>query len=127
MSLARFASAAAVLALLAAPAVAAGVPIAVAKIGNHQILTDASGRTLYTFDKDSKGKSTCYGLCSFAWPAAKAAANATPSGQFTVVPRTNGGGIWAYKGAPLYRYFKDHKPGDMFGNGVEGIWHTAIK
>ena len=104
MSLARFASAGAVLVMLAGPATAAGVPIAIAKIGNQQVLTDARGRTLYTFDKDSKGVSTCYGLCSFAWPAAKAASNAIPSGQFTVVPRTNGGGIWAYKGAPLYRY-----------------------
>lgn len=33
------------------------------------VLTDATGRTLYTFDKDQANKSNCAGGCLQAWPA----------------------------------------------------------
>ena len=33
------------------------------------VLTDAAGRTVYTFDKDAPGKSNCSGGCLAAWPA----------------------------------------------------------
>ena len=31
---------------------------------------------------------------------------------------------WAYKGKPLYLWSKDQKPGDMTGDGFNGIWHV---
>jgi predicted lipoprotein with Yx(FWY)xxD motif len=129
MNPARSASVALVLALLAAPnlAVAQSTPIKVARIGGQQVLTDAKGMTLYTFDEDRAGVSTCYGMCAYAWPPVKVQKGAKPAGQFTIVPRRGGSAIWAYRGAPLYRFFQDRRPGDIKGDGAEGTWHAAVK
>ena len=39
-------------------------------------LTNAAGMTLYTFDKDSAGKSVCNGACATNWPPLMAGASA---------------------------------------------------
>jgi predicted lipoprotein with Yx(FWY)xxD motif len=41
-----------------------GTPVSTAKIGLGRILVDSSGRTLYPFGKDTKGKSACSGKCA---------------------------------------------------------------
>src|SRR5438046_10528766 len=46
------------------------------------LLVEVNGKTLYTFDKDSAGKSNCKGACLNAWPIADAGANETPFGNF---------------------------------------------
>ena len=33
-----------------------------------RILVDGRGRTLYLFEKDKRGKSSCNGACAAAWP-----------------------------------------------------------
>ena len=43
-----------------------------------KVLTNASGMTLYVFDKDSAGKSACNGPCAGNWPPLMAAAGAMP-------------------------------------------------
>lgn len=90
-------------------------------------MTDANGMTLYTFDKDEAGKSNCYDTCATNWPPVKADAGAQPDGDYTVVERTDGTAQWAYKGKPLYLWVKDTKPGDMTGDGVNDVWHTAVE
>ena len=35
------------------------------------VFTNASGMTLYTYHKDSSGKSVCNGPCATNWPLAK--------------------------------------------------------
>ncbi|TGT48046.1 hypothetical protein EN813_051345, partial [Mesorhizobium sp. M00.F.Ca.ET.170.01.1.1] len=47
-----------------------------AEVGGTKIYTDAKGMTLYTFDKDEKGKSNCYDKCAANWPPLKAKASA---------------------------------------------------
>lgn len=89
-------------------------------------LTNASGMTLYTFDKDSAGKSVCNGPCATNWPPLMATGNASPSGDWTIVTRDDGAKQWAYKGKPLYTWAKDQKPGDKTGDGfANNAWHTA--
>ena len=89
-------------------------------------LTNASGMTLYTFDKDSAGKSVCNGPCATNWPPLMATGNASPSGDWTIVTRDDGAKQWAYKGKPLYTWAKDQKPGDKTGDGfANNSWHTA--
>ncbi len=91
-------------------------------------LTDASGKTLYTFDKDmaASGKSVCNGPCIANWPAFTAPADATASGDWAIVKRDDGSRQWAFKGKPLYTFAKDTKPGDRTGDGFNGnIWHVA--
>jgi predicted lipoprotein with Yx(FWY)xxD motif len=107
---------------MAGPALAQGAP---AKEMNG-ILTDEAGMTLYTFDKDSGGKSACNGRCAENWPPLTASASAKPTGHYSIVTREDGTKQWAYEGKPLYRWSKDKKPGDETGNGLlNGQWHVA--
>jgi predicted lipoprotein with Yx(FWY)xxD motif len=32
--------------------------------------------------------------------------------------------LWANKDKPLYLWSNDQKPGDMTGDGLNGIWHV---
>lgn len=114
-------------AMLSASLVLAACASMPAKVADGA-LTDASGKTLYTFDKDvaSSGKSVCNGPCIANWPAFTAPADAAASGDYTVVTRDDGGKQWALKGKPLYTFAKDTKPGDKTGDGFAGnIWHVA--
>lgn len=114
----------AALAFSAAPAFAAD-PAKVADTDKGKALVDAQGMTLYTFDKDSSGKSNCYDKCAANWPPLMAPAGAKAMGDWSVVQRTDGGAQWAYKGMPLYGWVKDTKPGETTGDGVGGAWHIA--
>lgn len=93
--------------------------------GNY--LADPKGMTLYTFDKDSKGVSTCTGTCATIWPAygPGSTAPATLPTNITTLKRGDGSMQYAYKGMPLYYYSKDTKAGDLLGDGVGGVWHLA--
>ncbi|HLO94742.1 MAG TPA: hypothetical protein VK195_10515 [Burkholderiaceae bacterium] len=88
-------------------------------------LVGANGMTLYTFDKDSAGKSACNGPCAANWPPLMAAADAKASGDWAVVTRDDGSRQWAYKSKPLYYWAKDQKPGDRTGDGFNKVWHLA--
>ena len=90
-----------------------------------QILTTPEGRTVYTFDQDAAGASSCYGDCAEEWPPVTAAADAQPFGQMSVVTRTDGARQWAYDGKPLYLYHDDDAPGDAEGDGEGGVWHVV--
>ena len=91
-----------------------------------QVLTDARGMTLYTFDKDADGKSACNGPCAGNWPPLMASAEAKPTADYVIIGRADGGKQWAYKGKPLYTWKNDHKPGDISGDGLlKGAWHIA--
>lgn len=90
------------------------------------VLTTAKGMTLYTFAHDTAGKSNCNGKCAAHWPPFVASAKAKPMGKWSIIRRANGERQWAYKGHPLYAWFKDHKPGQTTGNGLlKGAWHVA--
>src|SRR3569623_2900968 len=99
-----------------------------ATVGGKEILTDSKGMTLYTWDKDTAGTSTCYDKCAQAWPPLLVDASPADSGDFTLVARKDSDKkIVAYKGMPLYLWVKDTKPGDTTGDGVGGTWHTAVE
>lgn len=105
----------------------AGGAIKSSEIGGKEVLTDANGMTLYIWDKDAVGVSNCYDACANNWPPLFAADGAAADGDFTLVTRTDGKMMWAYKGMPLYLWVKDTKPGDTTGDGVGGTWHTAVE
>jgi predicted lipoprotein with Yx(FWY)xxD motif len=90
-----------------------------------EVLTDANGMTLYTFDKDASGTSNCYDACAVKWPPLAAAAGASAEGKYTLVERKDGAKQWAYDGKPLYLWQNDKKSGDVTGDGVGGVWHVA--
>ena len=120
---------AAALALFATAAIAddyVGGAIKTMEIGGKEVLVGANDMTLYTFDKDAVGVTNCYDKCAENWPPLIADAGAAAEGDFTLVDRTDGSKMWAYKGWPLYFWVKDEKPGDTTGDMVGEVWHTAV-
>ncbi|MGN6582404.1 MAG: COG4315 family predicted lipoprotein [Rhizobiaceae bacterium] len=111
--------------LLCAGAAQAAEPAMMMNSSAGKVWTDSKGMTLYTYDKDSMGKSDCYGKCAVNWPPLKASASAKASGNWSVVKRKGGGAMWAYDGKPLYTFIGDKKPGDVNGDGKAGVWHVA--
>ncbi len=114
--------------IAAGPAYAGGhAPAAIhtMDVSSGQILTDAKGMSLYTFDKDANGVSNCNGGCAAKWPPLMAAADASGKKEYGVITRADGTKQWAYNGAPLYTWVGDSSVGDMTGDGVKGVWHIA--
>ena len=93
-------------------------------VARNGVLADGAGRTLYTFDKDTPGKSNCTGGCLTAWPAFVAKPAAKPEADFDLVA-SNGAQQWAFKGKPLYYFAGDASPGDRNGDGSGGSWHVV--
>jgi len=89
------------------------------------VFVDDKGMTLYTHDRDAKGKSTCTAQCAVSWPPLVAQTDAKAAGDYTIVARDDGRSQWAYKGKPLYLWSKDQKPGDRTGDGVNNVWRVA--
>lgn len=121
---------AAMLALLSTAAIAedyVGGAIKTMEIGGKEVLVGANDMTLYIFDKDAVGVTNCYDKCAENWPPLIADAGAVAEGDFTLVDRTDGSKMWAYKGWPLYFWVKDEKPGDTTGDMVGEVWHTAVE
>src|SRR5207245_7373513 len=84
------------------PAVFAAPPTKTGKTDKGNVLTDAKGMSLYTFDKDAEGKSACNGPCATNWPGLKAEASDASGDGYTIIARDDGSKQWAYKGKPLY-------------------------
>ena len=100
-------------------------PLKVQATSAGNVLADANGMTLYTFDKDTAGKSNCNGKCAEFWPPVKAAADAKPVGDLTIITRPDGTLQWADEGKPLYTFIQDKKPGDVTGDDMKKVWHAV--
>ena len=88
------------------------------------VMTDHKGMTLYTFDKDTGGKSVCTGQCAENWPPLKAEAGDKAEGKWTIITRDDGSKQWAYDGKPLYYFMKDKAPGEKTGDKMKDVWHV---
>jgi predicted lipoprotein with Yx(FWY)xxD motif len=105
-------------------------PAAAFKVAQSQfglILTDAQGRTLYGFTKDTQGKSTCYAACAQAWPPVVAQVQPQPgqglnAALLTAVPRQDGTMQVIYGKWPLYYFTGDQQAGQTNGQGSKGVW-----
>src|SRR5438045_1423146 len=84
---------------------AATVKLAGSKLG--KILVDNRGRTLYLFEADKGGKSTCSGACAATWPPLTAAspsgADGLDNGALATTKRADGTQQVTYHAHPLYR------------------------
>ncbi len=98
--------------------------------GSMEVLADANGMTLYTFDMDVEpGRSVCTGQCARFWPALAAGEDAEDMGPWTVITRPDDSRIWAYHGKPLYTFTKDRSTEDFRGNGLpqdNPVWRFAV-
>ena len=112
--------------ILAALATAFTANVAIAQsVAETNGMLAASGRTLYTFDKDAANKSNCNGGCAAAWPPFLAKDGAQGSGEFSVITRDDGARQWAINEKPLYFFAADAEAGDAKGDGQGGVWHVV--
>ena len=93
---------------------------------NGAVVADAAtGKTLYTFRKDTAGSSACYDDCAKAWPPFLAPDEGAVEGDLTVIERTDGTYQWAMKGMPLYFFSGDKAKGDANGDGMKDVWDAV--
>jgi predicted lipoprotein with Yx(FWY)xxD motif len=109
-------------------AAAAGATVAIADSSLGKILVDSKGMTLYMFEPDNKGPSTCTDKCLAAWPSlagpVTAGTGVDASMLGTATRPDNGQAQATYGGWPLYTFIQDAKPGDVAGQGSGGKWYV---
>ena len=109
------------------PADAATVQLAESDLGS--ILVDTDGMTLYRFEADTDGTSTCYDECADAWPAlvddAPTAGDGVDAALLDTTERDDGELQVTYAGQPLYYFSADKAPGDTEGQGLNDVWYVV--
>ena len=109
-----------------------GVPVIIGTDDTGAFLVTTDGFSLYTFDNDSPGVSTCEGDCAANWPPLTLFEGATPTGgegvdgTFAQIDRADGTTQVTYNDAPLYLFAGDAAAGDTNGDGVGDVWHLAV-
>jgi predicted lipoprotein with Yx(FWY)xxD motif len=87
------------------------------------IVTDASGRTLYLYTPDQGQRSPqCTGSCAGAWPPLKTSGPPRAEGKAKQALLGVEDGQVTYNGHPLYDYSGDSAPGQTNGEGVAGFF-----
>ena len=84
-------------------------------------LTDLSGKSLYTFDKDGLNITNCDIDCQKIWPLFSG--SNTQSTDIEVFD-TNTSQL-AYRSHPLYYFANDTQSGDINGDDVKNVWHLV--
>jgi predicted lipoprotein with Yx(FWY)xxD motif len=125
-AVAALAAAALIPAGLAAPSKGSVGTIRVRQSELGRILVDVHGRSLYLFEKDRHGKSSCDGACAAAWPPliAPGKPRAGAGVKASLLGRTKRkDGRWqvTYNRHPLYTFVKDTKRGQTNGEGVDAF------
>jgi len=88
------------------------------------VLVDGkTSMTVYLFEKDKGGQSSCYGACATTWPPVIStgqpqALKGAAASKLSTVKRKDGQEQVVYGKWPLYFYALDQKPGDTTGNDV---------
>jgi predicted lipoprotein with Yx(FWY)xxD motif len=108
----------------------AAAMVKVTKGSLGQMLVDAQGHTLYVFETDTNGTSSCYGQCASMWPAlttdgSPTAGTGLMGGALGTAARTDGSTQVTIDGHPLYTFSGDSAAGDTKGEGIGGVWFVA--
>ena len=104
-----------------------GAVVAVGSTDLGEVLVDDAGMTLYMFDPDEQGPSTCYDECEQNWPPLltdgdPVAGDGVQEGLLGTTERDDGSIQVTYDGWPLYLWAGDAEPGDATGQGVQDVW-----
>ena len=91
-----------------------------------QILVDSSGRTLYLFEADKGGMSSCNNDCASVWPPLLAkgtvhGADGINQSLLSTTARSDGSLEVTYNGHPLYYFVSDKQAGDTLGQGISSF------
>jgi predicted lipoprotein with Yx(FWY)xxD motif len=100
-----------------------------AKLGKR-ILVNRRGLTLYSLSAERHGRFICTSMgCLSLWKPLVVPAGTRPTGVrgLATVKRPDGRRQVACRGAPLYRFAEDTKPGQVKGNGFRdvGVWRPV--
>lgn len=96
-----------------------------------KIVTDASGRALYKYDKDTQGatSSACTGACMSIWPPADEGSSmpmvSGVTAKLATIKGPDGKTQLTLAGWPLYYFSGDTGPGTVAGQNYQGIWHVV--
>ena len=87
-----------------------------------QYLATPGGKTLYTYNGDTKDVSNCTGSCLVSWPAYVDTGSISnlPVGVSTIKRTDNGQFQYTYNGLPLY-YFVSDSTGKVTGDGIDNF------
>jgi len=106
-----------------------GTLVALRKTALGTILVDARGRTLYLFEKDRKGVSTCKSACAKYWPPlVSAGATRAGSGVHASLLGLTRTRQVTYAGHPLYLFAGDTRAGQTTGEGLDDFgaeWYAV--
>lgn len=105
----------------------------VAKVGTSslgKIVVNGKGMTAYFFDLDKahSGVSACSGACAALWPPITS--NTTKpkafgiSGMLGTITLKGGKHQVTISGRPIYTYAPDKAPGQVRGQGIQGVWYV---
>jgi len=88
-----------------------------------RVITDSRGRTLYLFEKDKRGRSSCSGICASYWPPLLTTEKPVATGGakrslLGTIRRSDGTKQVTFAGHPLYRFSGDSKRGQTSGEGL---------
>jgi predicted lipoprotein with Yx(FWY)xxD motif len=99
------------------------------------ILVGPRGQTLYLFNPDQPGQTSCYGRCARNWPPLRATGRpvAMPGSGvkqkwLATTRRRDGTMQVTYQGHPLYVNAGDTKPGSLKGDNAHefgGSWYAV--
>jgi predicted lipoprotein with Yx(FWY)xxD motif len=108
----------------AAPA--RGPVVSTATTGLGRTLVNAQGRTLYLFQGDKQGRSSCSGACATNWPPLIAAAkpvagSGVKASLLGTTKRADGRMQVTYNHHPVYLFIKDAKKGQTSGEGLDAF------
>lgn len=99
--------------------------------GLGTVLVTDEGFTLYRFEEDMPGASSCTDGCEEVWPAFHAEDLVTGEGLdpslFGEIERDGGGRQTTYLGWPLYTYTGDTAPGEAAGQGMNDLWFAVAQ
>jgi predicted lipoprotein with Yx(FWY)xxD motif len=113
-------------------AAGAGSVVKLGRTPLGRVLVDRRGRTLYLFEADQFGRSACSGKCAVAWPplltsGTPRAGAGVEAALLGTTKRADGKLQVTYQGYPVYTFFKDTKPGQAAGQGLDffgGEWYV---
>jgi len=100
-----------------------------ATVAGKTIIVDAKGDTVYIFTPDgmNASKSTCMGTCAAMWPAVESDSAPTLQGvtaKTGTITGTDGKMQVTVAGMPIYFFAHDTAPGQVNGQGVNGVWYV---
>ncbi|MFP5312129.1 MAG: hypothetical protein ACLGH7_06925 [Actinomycetes bacterium] len=113
------------------PQAGAAVDLKTASSSAGTIVVDGKGMSLYFFTKDTKdsGTSACTGSCLAQWPPLTTGSGSPTvegvTGKLGTITNPDGRKQVTLNGMPLYYFAKDAKPGDVLGQGVNGVWYLS--